>query len=61
MKTINMIKNVAIILDFAVSIIAASIQKVNTTLSESLFGLSAIILLIAVICVFLELIKTFKK
>lgn len=60
MKTINNIKNIAILLDFAVSIVASVIQKSNPSLSGMLFGLSAVILLVAVICVIIELIKRNK-
>ena len=54
---VNKIKNIAIILDFAVSIIASSLQNSNPQLSGMLFGASAVILLVAVICVIIELIK----
>lgn len=60
MKKINAIKNIAIILDFVVSGIAAGIQKSNPTLSGTLFGASAIILLVAVVCVIVEFIKSRK-
>ena len=60
MKTINNIKNIAILLDFVVSIVASAIQKSNPRLSGMLFGLSAVILLVAVICVIIELIKINK-
>ena len=60
MKTINNIKNIAILLDFVVSIVASAIQKSNPRLSGMLFGLSAVILLVAVICVLIELIKRNK-
>ena len=60
MKKINNVKNTAILLDFAVSIIASAIQKTNPNLSGMLFGLSAVILLVAVICVIVELVKNKK-
>lgn len=60
MKTINNIKNIAILLDFVASIVASAIQKSNPSLSGMLFGLSAVILLVAVICVIIELIKRNK-
>lgn len=60
MKRINTIKNVAIILDFVVSGIAAGIQKSNPSLSETLFGASAVILFVAVVCVIVEFIKSRK-
>lgn len=61
MKRINSIKNVAIILDFVVSMIASMIQKTNASLSGALFGASAVILLIAVVCVIIELVIKNKK
>lgn len=57
MKNVNTIKNIAIILDFVVSLIASMIQSTNPTLSGILFLLSAIILFVAVICVIIEFIK----
>ena len=58
---LNTIKNVAIILDFVVSIIASAIQKSNRSVSGMLFGLSAVILLVAVVCVVVEWVKNIKK
>ena len=58
---LNTIKNVAIILDFVVSIIASAIQKSNPSVSGMLFGLSAVILLVAVVCVVVEWVKNIKK
>ena len=60
MKRINTIKNVAIILDFVVSGIAAGIQKSNPSLSGTLFGASAVILFVAVVCVIVEIVKSRK-
>ena len=57
---VNKIKNIAIILDFTVSIIASSMQNSNPQLSGMLFGLSAVILLVAVVCVIIELVKKNK-
>ena len=57
---INTIKNIAILLDFLISMVASMIQKSNSSLSGILFGISAIILFIAVICVIIEIIKTKK-
>ena len=57
MKTLNQVKNIAILLDFVVSIIAAAIQKSNPSLSGMLFGLSAVILFVAVVCVIVEKAK----
>ncbi len=53
----NLIKNAAIILDFIVSIIAAMMQASNPGFSGMLFGLSAVILFVAVICVIVEVIQ----
>ena len=53
----NLIKNAAIILDFIVSIIAAMMQASNPGMSGMLFGLSAVILFVAVICVIVEVIQ----
>ena len=60
MKKINAVKNIAIILDFVVSGIAAGIQKSNPSLSGALFGASAVILFVAVVCVVIEFIKSRK-
>ena len=60
MKKINAVKNIAIILDFVVSGIAAGIQKSNPSLSGTLFSASAIILFVAVVCVVIEFIKSRK-
>lgn len=57
MKNINSIKNCAIILDFIVSGIAAGIQKTNPALSGTLFGASAVILFVAVVCVVIEFVR----
>ena len=57
MMDINLIKNAAIILDFLVSMFAAMMQGSNPGLSGMLFGLSAVILLVAVICVIVEVIQ----
>ena len=61
MKNINLIKNIAIIADFIVSGIAASMQSSNPALSGTLFGLSAVILFVAVVCVVLEIVLNKKK
>ena len=61
MKKINLVKNIAIIVDFVISGIAASIQNSNQALSGLLFGATAIILFVAVVCVVLELILKNKK
>ena len=60
MMDVNLIKNIAIILDFIVSISASAIQGSNPVMSGALFGLSAIILFIAVICVIVELLMKKK-
>lgn len=61
MKNINLVKNIAIISDFLVSGIAASMQSSNPVLSGTLFSLSAVILFVAVVCVVLEIILNKKK
>ena len=58
MKTIGLIKDLSIIVDFIISIIASSIQKTNPELSNILFGVSAVVLVIAVICVSIEFFKS---
>ena len=55
---VNIIKNIAIIVDFVVSFVAAAIKDINPVLSNALFGASAIILLVAVICVVIDIIKS---
>ena len=57
MKKVNSIKNIAILLDFAISIVASAIQKSQPALSGMLFGLSALVLLVAVVCVLIEMFK----
>ena len=57
MKKVNSIKNFAILLDFAISIVASAIQKSQPALSGMLFGLSALVLLVAVVCVLIEMFK----
>ena len=54
----NLVKNVAILLDFIVSIIAGSIRSLAPELSGILFMVSAIILLIAVVCVVIDFISS---
>lgn len=57
MKTVNKIKDIAIIVDLIISIIASSIQASNPQLSGALFGLSAIVLIVAAVCVIIGFIK----
>ena len=57
MKKVNSIKNIAILLDFAISIVASAIQKSQPAFSGMLFGLSALVLLVAVVCVLIEMFK----
>lgn len=57
MKTVNKIKDIAIIVDLIISIIASSIQASNPQLSGVLFGLSAIVLIVAAVCVIIGFIK----
>ena len=58
---LNLIKNIAIIVDFIISFVAAAIQELNPGVSKVLFGASAIVLLVAVICVIIEVIINRKK
>lgn len=58
---LNIIKNISIIADFIVSFIAFAIQKSNPSLSGGLYMLSAIILLLAFICVIMEIFGKKKK
>ena len=57
MSKISLIKNVAIIADFIISIIASVIKKSMPEVSNMLFGISAIVLIVAVICVIIELVN----
>lgn len=57
MSEVNLIKNVAIIVDFLLSIIASAIKVSMPDISNMLFGASAVILVIAVICVIIEFIN----
>ena len=57
MSKIGLIKNVAIIADFIISIIASVIKKSMPEASNILFGISAIVLIIAVICIIIEFVN----
>jgi len=57
MSKVVLIKNIAIILDFIISIIASSIKNSMPEMSNNLFGVSAIVLIVAVICVFIEIVN----
>lgn len=61
MEKLNLVKNIAIIADFIVSIIASVIKDSNPSLSGMLFGITAVILLVAVVCVVIEWVKCCKK
>ncbi len=60
-KMLNKIKNIAIILDFIISMVAYGIQNSNAKLSGNLYMVSAIVLLIAFVCVVIELFKKKSK
>ena len=57
MKTVNKIKDIAILVDLVLSIVASSIQASNPQLSGTLFGLSAVVLIVAAVCVIIGFIK----
>lgn len=57
MSKLGLIKNIAIILDFVVSIIASAIKTSMPELSNTLFGISAVILMVAVVCVIIEFVN----
>lgn len=57
LSKIDFIKNIAIILDFIISIIASAIKTSMPELSNTLFGISAIVLIVAVICVIVEIVN----
>ena len=57
MSVINLIKNLSIIVDFVLSIIASALKNSQPGMSDTLFMLSGIVLFVAVICVVIELIK----
>ena len=57
MSKIGLIKSVAIIADFIISIIASVIKKSTPEVSNMLFGISAIVLIVAVICVIIEFVN----
>ena len=57
MSKVNLIKNIAIIFDFIISIIASTIKTSMPELSNTLFGISAFVLIIAVICVVIEMVN----
>ncbi len=61
MEKLNLVKNIAIIADFIVSIIASAIQNSNPSLSGVLFMVTAVILFVAVVCVVIEWVKCCKK
>ncbi len=61
MNKVNCVKNIAIIADFIVSIVASALQNSKPSLSGILFGASAVILFVAVVCVVIEWIKGCKK
>ena len=61
MEKLNLVKNIAIIADFIVSIIASAIQNSNPSLSGMLFGVTAVMLSVAVVCVVIEWVKCRKK
>ena len=57
MSKIVLIKNIAIILDFIISIVASAIKISMPEVSNMLFGISALVLIVAVVCVFIEIVN----
>ena len=57
MSKVVLIKNIAIILDFVISIVASAIKSSMPEMSNNLFGASAIVLIVAVVCVFIEIVN----
>jgi hypothetical protein len=57
MDKTNLVKDIAIIADFIISIVASSVKNSNPTLSDTLFAISGVVLTIAVICVLIEFFK----
>ena len=57
MSKTGLIKNVAIIVDFIISIIASAIKGTMPELSNMLFGASAVVLIVAVVCVVVEIVN----
>lgn len=60
MSKVNFIKNIAILIDFVISVVAGAMQKFIPAISGLLFGISAIVLLVAVVCVIIDM-ATCKK
>ena len=60
MSKIDLIKNTAIILDFVISIVASVITTSMPEISNILFSISAVVLIIAVICVLIEIVSWWK-
>ena len=56
MSKVNLIKNMAILLDFIVSIVASIIRDLSPGVSNVLFIVSAVILFIAVVCVIVDFV-----
>ena len=57
MSKTGLIKNVAIILDFIISLVASVIKTSMPELSNMLFGASAVVLIVAVVCVVVEIVN----
>lgn len=60
MSKVNFIKNIAILIDFVISVVAGGLQNIFPPISSLLFGISAVVLLVAVICVIIDMV-TCKK
>ena len=57
----NLVKNVVILLDFIVSIVASAIKDMLPGMSNILFMISAVILFIAVVCVIVDFVSSGKS
>ena len=57
----NLIKNVAILLDFVISVIASCVSNFAQKISNSLYIASAVILFIAVVCVVVDFVLAKKS
>ena len=57
MSKTGLIKNVAIILDFIISLVASVIKTSMPEMSNILFGTSAVVLIVAVVCVVVEIVN----
>ena len=57
MSRINLMKNIAILLDFMVSAVASALRSLAPKFSAALFVVSAVILFVAVVCVAIDFVS----